>query len=226
MLFKMLGIENYWQQRRPAALADASGSAPPPDTAFPRPRQLFVTQSRVLADKVEEYFIRLLEPLRAGAGGDKDTDKDRTMEALLERKRLREDAGLVDRDEAGGWREELPARFSELQDAHFPMFITFDKVRRPPRPARAPLTLCTQLSALLEADLDIAHEAPDEAQAQTAAGLDALGVGAGGTSEYMLQRRTAFVSFDVFRDEYWPHFPQPLTKGLGTPLRFRSTPEG
>ena len=44
--------------------------------------------------------------------------------------------------------------------------------------------------------------------------LDGTG---GGTSEYMLQRRKAFVSFDVFRDEYWPHFPQLLTKGIGTP---------
>ena len=35
------------------------------------------------------------------------------------------------------------------------------------------------------------------------------------SSEYMLQRRKSFISFDVFREEYWAHFPQPLTKGLG-----------
>jgi hypothetical protein len=35
------------------------------------------------------------------------------------------------------------------------------------------------------------------------------------SSEYMLQRRRSFISFDVFRDEYWGHFPQSLTKGLG-----------
>ena len=39
------------------------------------------------------------------------------------------------------------------------------------------------------------------------------------SSEYMLQRRKSFVSFDVFREEYWAHFPQSLTKGLGS---FRS----
>ena len=36
------------------------------------------------------------------------------------------------------------------------------------------------------------------------------------SSEYMLQRRKSFVSFDIFREEYWAHFPQSLTKGLGS----------
>ena len=35
------------------------------------------------------------------------------------------------------------------------------------------------------------------------------------SSEYMLQRRRSFISFDVFREKYWGHFPQHLTKGLG-----------
>ena len=37
------------------------------------------------------------------------------------------------------------------------------------------------------------------------------------SSEYMLQRRRSFISFDVFREKYWGHFPQSLTKGLGPP---------
>ncbi len=36
------------------------------------------------------------------------------------------------------------------------------------------------------------------------------------SSEYMLQRRKSFISFDVFREEYWAHFPQSLTKGIGS----------
>lgn len=48
------------------------------------------------------------------------------------------------------------------------------------------------------------------------------------SSEYMLQRRKSFISFDVFRQEYWAHFPQSLTKGLGPPhlfsLKLRSFP--
>ena len=109
MLFKMLGIENSWQQNR--------------ELRPNRPRQLFVTQSRMLADKVEEYFIKLLQSLVLASkteGG---------ISELLERQKNREEAGLVDQDEATNWREDLPRRFSDLQDAHFPMFITFDKVR-------------------------------------------------------------------------------------------------
>jgi hypothetical protein len=35
------------------------------------------------------------------------------------------------------------------------------------------------------------------------------------SGEYMMQRRRSFISFDVFREKYWGHFPQHLTKGLG-----------
>ena len=46
---------------------------------------------------------------------------------------------------------------------------------------------------------------------------DVLGAGiTAESSEYMLQRRKSFISFDVFREEYWAHFPQSLTKGLGS----------
>ncbi|KZV61291.1 P-loop containing nucleoside triphosphate hydrolase protein [Peniophora sp. CONT] len=194
MLFKMLGIENSWQQLQQSE-ADATG--------LTRPRQLFVTQSRVLADKVEEYFVKLLEFLHfASANGTSDA-----LRELLGRRQVREEAGLVDRDEAIDWREDLPARFSELQDNHFPMFITFDK-----------------LSSLLEADMKttiVAKREEAEITSPTTPGmpnpLDGVG---GGTSEYMLQRRTAFVSFDVFKDEYWPYFPQPLTKGIDPALVF------
>jgi hypothetical protein len=109
MVFKMLGIENSWQQNR--------------ELRPNRPRQLFVTQSRMLADKVEEYFIKLLQSLVLASkseGGISD---------LLERQKIRDEAGLVDQDEAINWREDLPQRFSDLQDTHFPMFITFDKVQ-------------------------------------------------------------------------------------------------
>ncbi len=74
MLFKMLGIENSWQQNR---------------VLGPRPRQLFVTQSRMLADKVEEYFIKLLQSLLPSQTKSEISD-------LLERQKNREEAGLVD----------------------------------------------------------------------------------------------------------------------------------
>jgi hypothetical protein len=108
MLFKMLSYENSWQQAQ--------------DLIPSRPRQLFVTQSRVLADKVEEYFMKLLESINLAS------NKSMDISALMERKQNRDEALLVDRDEATNWRNDLPKKFSELQDDHFPIFITFDKV--------------------------------------------------------------------------------------------------
>jgi hypothetical protein len=109
MLFKMLGIENSWQKNR--------------ELRPERPRQLFVTQSRMLADKVEEYFIKLVQALVL------ESQTESGISDLLERQKNREEAGLVDQDEAFNWREDLPRKFSELEDSHFPMFVTFDKVR-------------------------------------------------------------------------------------------------
>ncbi|KAH9005752.1 hypothetical protein EDB86DRAFT_2795497 [Lactarius hatsudake] len=175
MLFKMLGMENSWQQNR--------------ELRPNRPRQLFVTQSRMLADKVEEYFIKLLQSLVLASkteGGISD---------LLERQKNKEEAGLVDQDEAVNWREDLPQRFSDLQDTHFPMFITFDK-----------------LSAMIEADMS--HPPGIVTEDELGASQQAE------SSEYMLQRRKSFISFDVFREEYWAHFPQSLTKGIDASLVF------
>ncbi|KAI0258666.1 hypothetical protein BC834DRAFT_835038 [Gloeopeniophorella convolvens] len=173
MLFKMLGIENSWQQNR--------------ELRPERPRQLFVTQSRVLADKVEEYFIKLLQSLVMAV------NTEGNISELLERQKNREEAGLIDRDEAVDWREDLPAKFSGLQDSHFPMFITFDK-----------------LSAMIEADINLGDTLTDNAGTSQHAT----------SSEYILQRKKLFVSFDVFREEYWAHFPQNLTRGLDVSLVF------
>jgi len=35
-----------------------------------------------------------------------------------------------------------------------------------------------------------------------------------------IQAQDPFVTYDVFARTYWPHFPQPLTKGLGVYLSF------
>ncbi|KAG2128492.1 hypothetical protein BD769DRAFT_1457681, partial [Suillus cothurnatus] len=46
MLFKILGIQRAWEMSA---------------VDMPKPRQIFVTKSRVLATKMEEYFTKLLE---------------------------------------------------------------------------------------------------------------------------------------------------------------------
>ena len=107
MLFKMLGIERAYVLRK---------------DSMPKPRQIFVTQSRVLAGKVEEYFSKLLDSLSTAK---------RTREELaqfVKSKRQQNEEGLVDIDDDQTWRADLPSRFSQLRDEHFPLFLTFDSV--------------------------------------------------------------------------------------------------
>lgn len=105
MLFKMLGIERT--SRR-------SGER--------RIRQVFVTQSRVLAEKVEEYFNNMIQSC-AGALQSAEELEWRASR----RKEIEKD--LVELDEEDESLSNLPSRFSELEDKHFPLFVTFDKVR-------------------------------------------------------------------------------------------------
>ena len=107
MLFKMLGIERTWKQY--------------PDIG-PKPRQLFVTQSRVLATKVEEYFAQLMGSLEAATYSH---DSLRKIKKELNRR-----ARLIDQDDDEHWRSDLPEKFSELSEEHFPLFITYDRVRK------------------------------------------------------------------------------------------------
>jgi hypothetical protein len=109
MLFKMLWIERTYQLNRDTIL---------------KPRQIFVTKSRVLAEKVKEYFMKLLDTLQTTSKSLEDLTKgaaDKSVKARLD--------GLADLDDNDHWRPaNLPKKFSELQDSSFPLFITFDAV--------------------------------------------------------------------------------------------------
>ena len=65
MLFKMLAIEGAWAMQ-------ANGMA--------KPRQLFVTQSRELVGRVEEYFSQLMESLLTASHSPKELE-NQTMRA-------------------------------------------------------------------------------------------------------------------------------------------------
>ena len=111
MLFKMLGIERTYDSMRETMLE-----------TFHKPRQIFVTQSRVLAEKVEEYFAKLSESHAAA---------QRTAEQsvqMAQTKLTSQDQGLVDRDEEQYHRGDLPKSYGDLRDEHFPLFLTFDHV--------------------------------------------------------------------------------------------------
>ena len=105
MLFKMLGIQRIWEKY--------------PDMG-PKPRQVFITQSRVLALKVEEYFAKLMSSLEAATCS--------PQELRMRHRDVDQDNDLMDQDDNQQWRSDLPERFSELLDEHFPLFITYDRV--------------------------------------------------------------------------------------------------
>ncbi|KAI0641201.1 hypothetical protein C8Q79DRAFT_992409 [Trametes meyenii] len=188
MLFKMLGIERSWESHR---------------EAMPKPRQLFVTQSRVLAEKVEEYFAKLLESLATA------TQSPSELKKLADRKRTQEQQGLVDRDEEIYWRGDLPKRYGALEEEHFPMFLTYDHICRLLE-AEFHHTSCetTKEAAVSQAMRDVLElrdpQGPDGAL----------------SNDYMQQRRASFVSYGSFLEEYWSHFPQAWTKGLDPSLVF------
>lgn len=96
MVFKMLGVEMTNRRMQPSDPTSRS-------------RQMFITQSHVLAGRVEEYYTELLHATKC------NTRQRRPAEDLLA---LDEDA-----DE----RDDLPAKFSDLEDKHFPLFATFDQ---------------------------------------------------------------------------------------------------
>jgi hypothetical protein len=108
MLFKMLWIERTFQLNSVNSLA--------------RPRQIFVTKSRVLAGKVEEYFLKLLDSLKTMSKSPQDLIR------LSKSKTAADDENLIDIDDDTNWRGNLPEKYSELLDSHFPLFTTFDHV--------------------------------------------------------------------------------------------------
>lgn len=112
MLFKMLGLERAY------ALQDESlaGAA--------KPRQVFVTQSRVLASRVEEYFSKLLESLATAK-----KSKEEIKRIADHKKQQEEESNLLyDVDDDVTWKAGLPEKFSLLEDEHFPLFLTFERV--------------------------------------------------------------------------------------------------
>ncbi|KAI0770957.1 hypothetical protein BD413DRAFT_613484 [Trametes elegans] len=189
MLFKMLGIERSWENYR---------------DMMPKPRQLFVTQSRVLAEKVEEYFTKLLESLATANQSPTELAK------LAARKKVQRQQGLVDRDEEIYWRGDLPKRYGTLKDEHFPMFLTYDHIcRLLEAEFRYNDYEIRKQAAVSEAMKDVL-ELKDPAETPDAAL----------SNDYMQQKRASFVSYGTFLEEYWSHFPQTLTKGLDPTLVF------
>ena len=112
MLFKMLFMERSY-------LLDQEKSKEKPFTRHPR--QVFVTKSRVLATKVKElydvYYTSLGKASTASV-----TSAKRISAEPDEYDFLRNDQDIRDLD------SDVPSKLSELEDMHFPLFITVDRV--------------------------------------------------------------------------------------------------
>jgi hypothetical protein len=77
----------------------------------------------VLAGKVEEYFLKLMESLVMGSHSLQE------LAVIVKNKPVRRDEdGLIDVDDEENWRDDLPKQFSLLEEKHFPLFITYDQV--------------------------------------------------------------------------------------------------
>ncbi|KAJ6573853.1 hypothetical protein DFH09DRAFT_1311930 [Mycena vulgaris] len=104
MLYKMLLVEADYEILKEECVES------------PKRRQLFVTQSRILAEKVEEHFTKLSAGYRPSANPEKEAKPKTSTGALL------------DIDDELNWRSDLPRRYSDLQNKHFPLFVTFDRL--------------------------------------------------------------------------------------------------
>jgi hypothetical protein len=163
MLYKMLLIE---------ASSESSSQE------ISKSRQLFVTQSPILAEKVSEHFSKLVR-------GHRPSIVSENVKAAK-----KADRALVHKDEESDRRSDLPKKYSDLQDTDFPLFVSFDQVNsitsNIPR-----LRGYSQLCTMIESDIEANSNLQGGAQKPTR------------------------LTYNKFQNEYWPHFPQSLCKGLG-----------
>ncbi|KAH6917677.1 hypothetical protein BKA70DRAFT_1178699 [Coprinopsis sp. MPI-PUGE-AT-0042] len=185
MLFKMLGLERTFSSLQ---LADVGAA---------RPRQLFVTQSPVLAARVEDYFTKLLASLELGQKSESDLMKiaaERARRGTLDQSR-----SMVHKKDLN-WKTNLPDKFSSLQDGHFPLFLTFE-----------------QLAGLIIGDV------LDSGSSWLRSRRDSLDKREAAKFNHLVALLSAskdVLTFPEFISGYWARFPQDLTKGLDPALVF------
>ncbi|KAG8937466.1 hypothetical protein FRC00_005252 [Tulasnella sp. 408] len=97
---------------------------------------------------------------------------------------------LLDMDENAEEEGVLPAKFSELDDSHFPLFVTYD-----------------QLCKLLEADFNLEFNPSPLPPARTAR-----------AKNRKISSRQPLISFDYFNSKIWPHMDHKVKRGLHSAL--------
>ncbi|THU96852.1 hypothetical protein K435DRAFT_965733 [Dendrothele bispora CBS 962.96] len=175
LLFKMLLVERTYQ------LAAGEG---------PKPRQIFVTRSRVLAEKVEKYFVSLVRSL---ATTNQSPEELKAIYGSISFNDEDEVGDIFNKDDDLDWSGNLPEKFSELQDKHFPLFTTFD-------------LLCS----MLEADMSD-HKLPEQNHSPRVLLSKRLNAHT---------QQAVPLTYEQFLSDYWPRFTQSLVKRLDPALVF------
>ncbi|KAL5633836.1 hypothetical protein ACGC1H_005876 [Rhizoctonia solani] len=189
IVFKMLGVERRFEEGEEA-----------------KPRQVFITQSPALAQKVQEYYRSLIRTYS-------NRSDPRGHNAP-------EDKGiLADSRDEGMESLGLPSRYSLLEDQHFPLFLSFsqfcslleeDYIFKFGR--------STHLNATArQFDPGFTGEIDEEFKSDPEYFYEKL-LPAVQTMERVKNNKHASVTFDVFAFAYWPHFNQSLTSGLDPAL--------
>jgi hypothetical protein len=83
-------------------------------------KQIFLTKSPVLAERVQEHFKQLKFSLSASHMSPQE------LKEYNDTGHLQQTALVHARDRVAG--ANLPAKFGDLRSEHFPLFITFDQV--------------------------------------------------------------------------------------------------
>ncbi|KAH7337987.1 hypothetical protein B0J17DRAFT_706450 [Rhizoctonia solani] len=194
IVFKMIGIEKLFEQMGEVA----------------KPRQVFVTQSRVLAQKVQEYYQGLV------------TSSSDTLDKST---KLPEDEEvLADLDDEDASTFGLPRKYSMLEDRHFPLFVTFDQLcslleadfgLQFKRLNRAKAASEKRFALSEVADVKIDLEQDDEVSQEDTEKPSSPVIE---TTERILASKQTAVTFEVFVAGYWRHFDYQLIKGLDPAL--------
>ncbi|CAE7234107.1 unnamed protein product [Rhizoctonia solani] len=190
IVFKMLGIERMFEEGEEA-----------------KPRQIFITQSPALAQKVQDYYSSLIRTYSQRSG--RHTQATAGEEQIL--------ADLKDeRMESFG----LPSRYSLLEDHHFPLFLSFDQfctlleedyIAKFGRQARSQMN-ARGFNASYMPTVEIDEEFKSEPEYFLEKLLPAVW-----TMEKIKEKKHASVTFNIFAS-YWKHFDQNLTYGLDPAL--------
>ncbi|KAF8691973.1 UvrD-like helicase C-terminal domain, partial [Rhizoctonia solani] len=85
-------------------------------------RQLFVTRSKVLTQHISRNYQGLID------SSDIANKSTQELEAMRQENQKYQSQELVEYDNTVDLRVDLPRRFSDLKNSHFPLFVSFDKL--------------------------------------------------------------------------------------------------